>query len=189
MRVERVANKNMGGGALLDIGIYSLMAVITAFQDEEPEKLTVAGTLSDGNVDDSAFLTLKYSKNRVGNATCYARAQLHNEAVIVGDAGFIRFLEPFHCGETIEVQKFKDNGSNAQEALPLETHTFPHPKTDKFMNFANSQALSYEASAVRKAIMEGKTECEEWSHKVSTMVSGILTKARLEIGSRMDCDE
>lgn len=42
------------------------MAVITAFQDEEPEKLTVAGTLSDGNVDDSAFLTLKYSKNRVG---------------------------------------------------------------------------------------------------------------------------
>ena len=57
------------------------------------------------------------------------------------------------------------------------------------MNFANSQALSYEASAVREAIMEGKTECEEWSHKVSTMVSGILTKARLEIGARMDCDE
>ena len=54
-----------------------------------------------------------------GNATCYARAQIHNEAVICGDAGFIRFLEPFHCGETIQVQKFKDHGSNAQEVLPL----------------------------------------------------------------------
>ena len=42
------------------------MVVLLAFQDEEPEKLTVAGTLAESKVDDSAFLTLSYSNNRVG---------------------------------------------------------------------------------------------------------------------------
>lgn len=189
MGIDRIKNPDMGGGALLDIGIYALQAVLLGYNDEEPVDMSVSGTLSETGVDESAFITLKYSDGRVGNAACCARAQLPNEAFIVGDKGIIKICEPFWCGEKVTIQKFNDTGSNAKEPLPLEEHYFPHPKTDKFMNFANSQALRFEAEECRQCIMNGKLESPEWSHAVSTRVSRILTKARLSIGHRFAVDQ
>jgi len=104
---------------MASIRIYALMAVLAGFEDEEPLEVNVSGTLSKTGVDESAFITLKYSDGRVGNATCCARVQLCNEAFIAGDDGIIKVLAPFWCGENVTVQKFKDTGLNAKEALPL----------------------------------------------------------------------
>jgi len=189
MGIDRIKKKEMGGGALLDLGIYSVMAVLVAFGDEEPLEISANGTLSESGVDESIFITLKYSDGRVGNATACSRVQLKNEAFIAGDKGFITICEPFWCGEKVTIQKFKENGKNAKEPMPLEEHIFENPKTDKFMNFANSQALRFEAEECRQCIMAGRLESSGWSHELSTRVSRILTKARLTIGNRFDIDE
>ena len=117
----------------------------------------------------------------------------------------------------IEVTRYRDTGKNAKEILPVgkfyitlgspqlggtpgqpsksqltnfisERYEFPHPPTDRFMNFHNSTGLSYEAEAARLAIAAGKIETEEWSHEKSKRASRILTKARLSIGSKFPCD-
>jgi len=186
---DRIKEKSMGGGSLLDLGVYSVMAVLLAFNDEEPLEVSASGTVAETGVDETVVITLKYSDGRVGVATCCARAQLHNEALICGDSGIIRFMEPFHCGEKIEVQKFAETGKNAKEPLPLEEFTFPHPKTDMFMNFVNSTGLSYEAEDVRQCLIKGLLENPDWSHELSTRVSRILTKARLSLGCRFDIDK
>ena len=70
-----------------------------------------------------------------------------------------------------------------------ELYKFPHPSSERFINFANSTAFAYEAAAVRKALMEGRLESEEWPAECSIRVAKILTKARLEIGYVLPCDE
>ena len=51
------------------------MAVLIAYDDQEPESVKVNGVLSPSGVDESAFITLNYSDGRVANATCCARVQ------------------------------------------------------------------------------------------------------------------
>ena len=57
------------------------------------------------------------------------------------------------------------------------------------MNFENSTGFVYEATAVRDALMEGKLEVDEWSHEQSVRLARIVTKARLQIGYVLPCDE
>jgi len=45
MGIDRIKNKEMGGGALLDLGIYPLQAVLAAFDDQMPAKVSVSGCL------------------------------------------------------------------------------------------------------------------------------------------------
>ena len=57
------------------------------------------------------------------------------------------------------------------------------------MNFVNSTGFAYEATATRAALMEGKLEADEWSQEQSVRLARILTKARLQIGYVLPCDE
>ena len=57
------------------------------------------------------------------------------------------------------------------------------------MNFVNSTGFAYEATATRAALMEGKLEADEWSQEQSIRLARILTKARLQIGYVLPCDE
>lgn len=187
MGIERIRNPEQGGGALLDLGIYSVQGVLAAYLDAEPDDISISGTLAETGVDETAVITFKYSDGRVGVASCNARAQLHNEAHICGDGGIIKIID-FWCPEVIEVTRYRETGKNAKEILPVERFEFPHPPTDRFMNFHNSTGLSYEAEAARLAIAAGKLETEEWSHEKSKRASRIITKARLSIGSKFPCD-
>lgn len=41
--VERVLKKSQGGGALLDVGIYTMNAVTMIYDGEKPEKIAAVG--------------------------------------------------------------------------------------------------------------------------------------------------
>ena len=51
--VDRVAKKSMGGGTMLDIGIYCLNIVEFVFDGEKPEKVLAVGHLNQEGVDES----------------------------------------------------------------------------------------------------------------------------------------
>ncbi|KAM7423770.1 hypothetical protein PAMA_000230 [Pampus argenteus] len=85
----RATEKELGGGALLRIGIYCLQFIIMVFNGEKPECIQATGCLETG-VDETLVVTLKFSKNRMGVFICSLGAQLPNDAVIVGTKGTIK---------------------------------------------------------------------------------------------------
>ena len=55
---ERLIDPKLGGGALLDIGVYPLQFITMVF-GEEPESINTTGWLTSTGVDETAAITLK----------------------------------------------------------------------------------------------------------------------------------
>lgn len=47
LHIPRSVEKKLGGGALLDIGVYCLQFVLMVFKGERPESVHATGVLSD----------------------------------------------------------------------------------------------------------------------------------------------
>lgn len=56
---ERLTDPKLGGGALLDIGIYAIQFATMVF-GEKPERIDTSGWLTSTGVDETAAVTLKY---------------------------------------------------------------------------------------------------------------------------------
>jgi dihydrodiol dehydrogenase / D-xylose 1-dehydrogenase (NADP) len=81
----------MGGGSILDIGVYCLQLAMLVFGNKPPTQVRAAGTVSVGeSVDESVGAVLLYEGGRMANITIHAIVTLPNEAVITGTKGSIK---------------------------------------------------------------------------------------------------
>ena len=64
---DRVAKKELGGGALLDIGIYCVHLSQLVFDGEMPYKIVAAGHLNSDGVDQSVSVTMLYQNDRTAS--------------------------------------------------------------------------------------------------------------------------
>lgn len=133
--------KKLGGGTILDLGIYCLQFASLIY-NEYPENVKAAGFLNEDGVDVSMSATLTYKGNRTATIMTHGLAQLPNEAHICGTKGSIK-VPNFWCPTMVE--------------LPSGTKTAPLPKLKYETNFINSAGLSYEAVEARDCILKGKS--------------------------------
>lgn len=80
--------QNMGGGTILDLGIYTIQVSQWAFQ-EPPQQIIAKGTLNDEGVDIDVETELIYSGKRKSKMHISALQELRNTAVIKGSKGQI----------------------------------------------------------------------------------------------------
>lgn len=180
--VERISNKELGGGALLDLGIYSVMGVLTGFDDEIPSKVNVSGTtLENSGVDSTVVMSLEFSKGRIGIATCNINVQLDNTCTISCEKGRI-VLPDFWSGNSVQVEYNENPNDN-------KYHEFPIAEADAKFNFNNSSNMRFEIQAVRKAIQAGNLETDEWNSQISTEAAKILTQARHRLGYKFEFEK
>ncbi|XP_052785036.1 trans-1,2-dihydrobenzene-1,2-diol dehydrogenase-like isoform X2 [Mya arenaria] len=163
--VDRVKKISMGGGGLLDLGIYCIQLACLVFK-EMPESITVVGGLM-GDVDEGACVILKYRGGAMANLTYHVNSgQGNNSAVILGQKGKIELDDPFHCATRCRT--------------PSGEHEFPLKNND--YNFVNSSGLSYEAAAARDSLLKGEIEHPKYSHADSIMVHSIMDEVRRQLG-------
>lgn len=65
LEIERLTNPELGGGAMLDIGVYPLLVSDLIFKGEEPEKIAAVGHKTDQGADETVSVTLLYSSKRL----------------------------------------------------------------------------------------------------------------------------
>ncbi|XP_008403937.1 trans-1,2-dihydrobenzene-1,2-diol dehydrogenase-like [Poecilia reticulata] len=87
--VPRSDQKDLGGGALLGLGISCLQFISMVYNGEKPESIKASGVCLETGVDESVAVILQYSKNRMATFTCSAGVELHSEAFIAGTKGII----------------------------------------------------------------------------------------------------
>jgi dihydrodiol dehydrogenase / D-xylose 1-dehydrogenase (NADP) len=82
--------KELGGGTILDLGVYVLQLAQFVFGPSPPEHVLAQGELNENGVDISTSITLKYKGGKTATLCTHARVKLPNEAYIVGTKGTIK---------------------------------------------------------------------------------------------------
>ena len=77
---DRLHKKELGGGTILDLGVYTVQMAQLVFGGEMP-RVTAAGHLGPGGCDESASITLTYDNGRTATLVTHSRAQLPNEVI------------------------------------------------------------------------------------------------------------
>ena len=90
----RLFNPELGGGALLDIGIYTV-ALAQMFLRDVPTEVHSTVRMADTGVDEESALLLRYPSGALAVLTNSLRYSAPQEALIVGDEGHIRLPHPF----------------------------------------------------------------------------------------------
>uniref|UniRef100_A0A1A7X049 Dihydrodiol dehydrogenase (Dimeric) n=1 Tax=Iconisemion striatum TaxID=60296 RepID=A0A1A7X049_9TELE len=164
----RLVEKELGGGALLTVGMYCLQLVCMAYNGEKPESIQATGVCLETGVDETVVVTLKFSRNRLAVFTYSSSIQLPNEAVIAGTKGTIKVPSPMWCPTSLIV-----NGKETQ---------FPVPEPSLPLNFLNSTGMRYEAEEVRQCLLKGLKESSVMSHADSLLLAEVEDEVRRQVG-------
>jgi len=166
--VDRVSKKDLGGGAILDLGIYTTQLFNLAFNGQTPTKIVATGQLNDSGVDESVSATFLYKGNGIAQSFISIRAKLSNEAKIVGTKGTLTIGEPFQCPTRLDT--------------PTGTIEFPLPQVAEQVNFEGSEGLCYEATEVRRCVQQGLLECPLLPHSETLLIATMMEEVRKQVG-------
>ncbi len=160
----RLFELEMGGGGLLDVGIYpiSLAAMVLGVH---PVKVTTLATLGPTGVDDQSVVALQYENGALALTASAIRTETPQDAHIIGEKGFITLHVPFWRAEAVTL------------TLPgrdPETHHLP----------LKGNGYNYEAEAVMDCMRSGETECDAMALDDTIALMGILDTARAQWGLR-----
>ncbi|XP_073949747.1 trans-1,2-dihydrobenzene-1,2-diol dehydrogenase-like [Choristoneura fumiferana] len=173
--VDRLTKKDLGGSALLDIGVYTLQFAQFIFKDE-PTKVTAVGTVNEEGVDIIAHIILEYSGGRRAVLNVDATVKLWNKATVTGTKGRATVEDPFHFPEDLT------HADGSVENFPLHTSDIPY-------YFGNSAGLVYESLEVVRCIKEGLLESPRMSLKESLTLAKLKDTIRKQIGVHFDVDD
>lgn len=81
----------MGGGTVLDLGVYVIQACQWVFE-QAPKSITAKGTLNDQGVDLEMSGEINYGDNKIGKIKTSAVKTLSNTTKIVGTKGQITVI-------------------------------------------------------------------------------------------------
>lgn len=94
---RREYNAELGGGCLLEMGIYPV-ALNWLFMQRDPASLQVRAHMAPNRVEDDVVWTLDYGNSVSSLATSFA-CRLSNAAYLIGDEGYILIPDFFRAYE------------------------------------------------------------------------------------------
>ncbi len=106
---NRLWNPQLGGGALLDIGIYNLAVTRWVLQQmggglcPEPEAMDVQARLAPTGVDASVSATLHFPGGVTSQFRCALDAASRNSFEVQGSKACLRFAQDFSQAEAVEL--------------------------------------------------------------------------------------
>jgi predicted dehydrogenase len=156
----RLLNPELGGGALLDVGIYPVSFASMVLGDS-PTKVTGVAHLGETGVDEQFSAVLGYEAGRIAALSGAVRTSLSNEARIIGTDGYIR-VPDFWRASSLELAQ--------------------NSKTEKFEIPFRSTGYIHEAEEAMYCLREGLTESSIMPLDESLKIMKILDTLRKQWG-------
>lgn len=91
---ERLFNPALGGGTLLDIGIYPIQLAFMIY-GEKPQEIISSAYMGQTGVDERTSMIFRYDGGRFATLTTSFTNQMANDAYIYGTKGYIHLQAPF----------------------------------------------------------------------------------------------
>eukprot|EP01096_Ripella_sp_DP13-Kostka_P017072 TRINITY_DN862_c0_g1_i1.p1 TRINITY_DN862_c0_g1~~TRINITY_DN862_c0_g1_i1.p1 ORF type:complete len:379 (-),score=153.71 TRINITY_DN862_c0_g1_i1:8-1108(-) len=185
--VPRLSEPDLGGGALLDIGVYCVHLSDIVFQGETPVEIKAVGKIHpEFQTDRQIAITLTYSDNRAAHLLCTFLAHAPNEVTAIGTSGFLRIHTPFWCPTKATLRTFAEKDKVGTEEV--FEHPLPEVPEGHRFNFRNSIGLMYEAAYAVRQIQKGATESAIHGQDGSLRIMAIMDEIRRQVGVRYPCD-
>lgn len=170
---HRLWDPALGGGTMLDIGVYLVQAATMVFGATMPDQLASTGTLTAEGVDADCIMSMtwngKGSASFITSFTCNIPMDLY----IYCSKGSIKICGPAHCPSRVIV--YRDGKE--------EVHDFELPKLPEGMKaFYGSEGMLYEVQGVEDCIQKGLKEAPEFPLEESLVVARIMDAVRKQVG-------
>lgn len=160
----RLLNPELAGGALLDVGVYTLSFASLVFGDEISEiKSSVIKT--DTGVDAQNSMTLIYPGGKMAVLNSSLRVLSDRQGIVYGTKGFL-VVENINNFESIRVYDSKRK----------LVGTYERPE--------QISGYEYQIEASKKAIEDGKIECSQMTHHTTLSVMKVMDELRRQWGIR-----
>lgn len=118
----RIYNKALGGGTLLDMGIYPVSFAVMAFG--LPDEVHSYVNLGHTGVDEMESITFRYQDGRVATLNTSVAFNAPRTALIAGTEGYITIPDSWHHAESATLAK---DGEPAQTVnIPLAFNGFEY---------------------------------------------------------------
>ena len=157
----RMYSKSLGGGSLLDIGIYPIYMSLLAMG--VPSKIQAMARWTASGVDSYCSMMFDYSNDAKASLESTIEADTPNEAHIYGEKGSIQLHSRFHHSEKITL---KIDGEE-EEVIELR--------------YAGNGYV-HEIHEVNRCLSNGQIESEKHSHARSIELSELLDRVKNSIG-------
>jgi len=99
---HRLLNPKLGGGALLDVGVYCISFASMVF-NKPAKKITSMAHIGKTGVDEQSAYILGYDKDQMAVLTSTLSVNTENDAIITGTKGSIKIHSPFWIPTKITV--------------------------------------------------------------------------------------
>jgi len=160
-------NAALGGGALLDLGVYPISLASMLFGS--PDKIIGLAHVGKTGVDEQAAMVLGYHDGRLASLSCSIRVQTSQEAVITGSKGRIKIQAPWWRPSLMTITKA---GKNEQISAPYE-----------------SNGYQFEAQEVGSCLRAGKLESDIMPLNESLQIMQTMDKLRAEWGLKYPIEQ
>ncbi|HCF79295.1 MAG TPA: gfo/Idh/MocA family oxidoreductase [Glaciecola sp.] len=166
---HRLRNKQLAGGALLDLGIYPVSFSFIVF-GEAPEKIQSSAVMDTTGVDKRSFYLFEYSDGRTASLSSAYSHVAPCEAIIAGSEGYIK-VPQFLGAQEFTVHK---------EGQEPQTHSFP---------FSPNENFSFEIQHMHDCVAQGLTQSPILPHNESVQVMQAMDTLRAQWGLHYDGEQ
>eukprot|EP00947_MAST-08B_sp_MAST-8B-sp1_P003869 g3869.t1 len=192
----------MGGGAALDIGCYTVQFATMAFGATLPDQVRGTGRLAPTGIDVDGAISMTWSSTGGGSgsnggssggggtATAnFGMAGIYpEETLIMCERGYLKLGSPAHCPTKLEV--FGKDPSDPRSTVLLEAFEEPLPPSQANnnggapppLNFPNSEGMLYQVQHVESCLEQGLLESPAYGHAESLVVAHILEAFHHQVG-------
>ncbi len=157
---NRFFNRNLAGGALLDIGVYAL-SIVRSFMSETPTKILSQWKPAPTGVDEQAAILLQNDKEQMATVALTMHSKQPKRAMISCEKGYIEIMEFPRANSAVIVDA--ETGERKEVTVG---------ETDN--------ALYYELTDMEEAINSGNAENMKLSFSKDVM--DIMTSLREDWG-------
>ena len=165
---HRVNKRELGGGALLDLGIYPLSIACALLGPAQ--SVRAQAVIGTSGVDLTTGFTMLHAGGAMSVSNCSLRARTPCELTISGSLGSIRMDRMFHMAQSLTVTRA--DGATRGIPVPFLGNGYVH-----------------EAIAAGEALRAGLVEHPLMTHAESLDLMRLLDRIRGQIGLRYPADD
>ena len=157
---NRFFNRNLAGGAMLDIGVYAL-SIVRSFMDEKPDQILSQWKAAPTGVDEQATILLQNSAGQMAAAALTMHSKQPKRAMISCEKAYIEIMEYPRADRAV-----------ITDAVTGERREITAGQT--------ANALYYELTDMESAVLTGDPRCMKLPYSKDVM--DIMTALRNDWG-------
>jgi predicted dehydrogenase len=166
---SRYFDPSLGGGSLLDLGIYPIF--LACLLMGKPDTVKAVGTLTADGIDKACSILFHYKTGQQASLESSLLAQSDLPAEITGEKGTIKILDPWY-----------------EKSKGIELHVYDDGKII-YPSRWDGHGLQFEVQEVLNCIQQNKIESDSLSHAFSLEMIQVMDEIRSQIRVTYDMYE